>query len=302
MRIVVALGGNALLERGETPDAEIQEHHVLTAVEALVPVCRDHEVVLTHGNGPQVGVLALESESDPALSHGYPIDVLGSETQGMIGYWFLQALENAVPERRFATLICQTIVGEDDPAFSNPSKFVGQVHTKEEADELARQRGWEMRPDGKAWRRVVPSPVPRELVELPVIRALLEADITVICAGGGGIPVVRGADGRLSGVEAVIDKDKSAALLAEELKAEALLILTDVAAVEVGWGTPEARPIREISIAGLRAMDFPAGSMLPKIEAACSFVEATGGFAAIGRLSDASELLAGTAGTAILRR
>lgn len=299
MRIVAALGGNALLERDETPDAEIQQHHILRAVEALAPLSRAHDLVITHGNGPQVGLLALESDADPALSRAYPLDVLGAQTQGMIGYWLAQALHNAVPTRTFAALICQTVVNADDPALAHPSKFVGQVYPRTRAEQLARERNWEIRRDGPAWRRVVPSPMPRQLVELAVIQRLLDDGMGVICAGGGGIPVVRDEDGRLRGIEAVIDKDRTAALLAELLDADALLLLTDVAAVEVGYGTPSARAIRRTSVEELRRRDFPAGSMGPKVEAACDFVQATGHLAAIGRLEDAEALLLGSKGTAI---
>jgi len=299
MRVVVALGGNALLERGETPDAEIQQRHVERAAQALASLCREHELVITHGNGPQVGVLALESDSDHALSHGYPLDVIGAETQGMIGYWLLQSLENAVPEKKFVSLVCQTVVSEADPSFADPSKFVGEVYAEVEAKRLATERGWQIRVDGKAWRRVVPSPLPSELVELPVIQQLLDGGVVAICAGGGGIPVVRDADGWLHGVEAVVDKDRTAALLAEHVGADALLLLTDVAAVEIGYGTQNARPIRRTTPAELRWLEFPAGSMGPKIEAVCSFVEATAGFAGIGRLEDAPAILTGDAGTLI---
>jgi carbamate kinase len=299
MRIVAALGGNALLERGEAPDAEIQQHHILRAVEALAPLSRAHDLVITHGNGPQVGLLALESDSDRTLTRGYPLDALGAQTQGMIGYWLAQALHNAVPTRDFAALVCQTIVNGDDPAFAKPAKFVGQVYERARAEQLAHERGWSIGRDGAAWRRVVPSPRPRQLVELPVIEHLLNSGIGVICAGGGGIPVVSDDEGRLSGIEAVIDKDRTAALLAELVAADALLLLTDVPAVEVGWGTPSAHEIRNASVEELRCLEFPAGSMGPKVEAACDFVQATGHLAAIGRLEDAGALLAGAAGTVV---
>jgi carbamate kinase len=217
----------------------------------------------------------------------------------MIGYWLAQALRNAVPTRTFAALVCQTVVDAGDPALAHPSKFVGQVYSKTQAERLARERNWEIRPDGSAWRRVVPSPAPRQLVELPVIQRLLDDGVGVICAGGGGIPVVRDDDGRLRGIEAVIDKDRTAGLLAELIGADALLLLTDVAAVEAGYGTPSARPIRHTSVADLRRLEFPAGSMGPKVEAACAFAQRTGHTAAIGRLEDAEALLAGSAGTVI---
>jgi len=299
VRIVAALGGNALLERGERPDAEIQQHHILRAVEALAPLARDHALIVTHGNGPQVGLLAVESDADKALARGYPLDVLGAQTQGMIGYWLAQALRNAVPSRSFAALVCQTVVSARDPAFASPSKFVGQVYNRARAQQLARERNWEIGRDGEAWRRVVASPMPRELVELRVIKGLLADGVGVICAGGGGIPVVRDEDGRLGGIEAVIDKDRTAALLAELINADALLLLTDVASVEVAHGTSAARAIRETSLEELRQLEFPAGSMGPKVEAACDFVEATGHMAAIGGLEDANALLLGSVGTVI---
>jgi carbamate kinase len=297
MRIVAALGGNALLERGETPMAEIQEKHVLTAVEALAPIARDHDLVITHGNGPQVGLLALESASDPDLPHPYPFDVLGAQTQGMIGYFLLQALENALPGQVAASLICQTLVSSDDPAFQHPTKFVGPIYTEAQGHRLARLRGWQVRRDGNSWRRVVASPEPVELVEMSTIRMLLGDGTVIICAGGGGIPVCRTADGLLRGVEAVVDKDLTAALLARELSADVLLFLTDVPGVESNFGTSSAQTIKSISPAALRALPFPAGSMGPKVEAACRFVEATGHRAVIGRLEDAVEMLEGSRGT-----
>ena len=299
MRIVAALGGNALLERGETPDAEIQERHILRAVEALAPLSKAHDLVITHGNGPQVGLLALESDADPALTRAYPLDALGAQTQGMIGYWLAQALRNAVPDRSFAAVVCQTVVNRDDPAFALPSKFVGQVYDEAQAQSLARGRGWEVRLDGSGWRRVVASPKPREIVELAVIEHLLDGGIGVICSGGGGIPVVRDKGGRLVGIEAVVDKDRTAALLAQLLRADALLLLTDVPAVEVDHGTPSARAIRHTSVEELRGLQFPEGSMGPKVEAACDFARATGHTAAIGRLEDAEALLEGTVGTIV---
>ena len=298
MRIVAALGGNALLERGEPPEAGLQEVHVVTAVRALAPLAAAHDLVITHGNGPQVGMLALESAHDPAIARPYPFDVLGAQTQGMIGYWLVQALQNALPGRQVACLVSRTLVRRDDPAFAHPSKFVGPVYSEEQARALATSQHWEIRQDGARWRRVVPSPEPAGLPDLPAIRTLLGTGAIVVCAGGGGVPVVV-RDGRACGVEAVVDKDLTASLLARELDADALLLLTDVAAVQDGYGTPQARPIRRATPAELRKRDFPAGSMGPKIEAVCRFSEATGKPAAIGRLADAEALLAGEAGTLI---
>lgn len=296
---MVALGGNALLRRSDRPDADIQEHHVRSAVEALTSVARDHDLVVTHGNGPQVGLLALESYRDPSLGHPFPFDVLGAQTQGMIGYWLLQALENAVPGRGVAALLTQTVVVASDPAFANPSKFVGPLYDEEAAKRLVAERGWDFRPEEGGWRRVVPSPDPHEIVELREVEALLGRGSIVICAGGGGIPVVREPGGRLRGVEAVVDKDLTAALLAIEIGATALVILTDVAAVERGHGTAEAHPILRASVEELRALALPAGSMGPKVEAACRFVEATGRSAHIGQLSEAGRVVTGEAGTVV---
>ena len=299
MRVVAALGGNALLERGQKPDEDIQEHHVQQAAGALAPLARAQDLIVTHGNGPQVGLLALESASDPALTRPYSLDVLGAQTQGMIGYWLARALHGAVPGPPTGCLVSQTRVDPDDPAFAHPTKFVGPVYQEKEAQDLAAERGWVVRPDGSSWRRVVPSPEPLELVELPLIRLLLGSGALVVCAGGGGIPVVADAAGALHGVEAVVDKDLTAALLARAVDADALLLLTDVEAVIDGFGTPQARPIRHATPAELRARSFPAGSMGPKVEAACRFVEATGRMAAIGRLDAAEGLLNRTTGTIV---
>jgi carbamate kinase len=299
VRIVAALGGNALLERGEPPESGLQEAHAVKAVQALAPLAGGNDLVITHGNGPQVGMLALESAHDPALSRPYPFDVLGAQTQGMIGYWLVQALQNALPRRQVACLVSRTRVRRDDPAFAGPSKFVGPVYDEPQARALAAAHGWAVRRDGTRWRRVVPSPEPAELLDLPAVRLLLGTGAIVVCAGGGGIPVVDEA-GSVRGVEAVVDKDLTASLLARQLDADALLLLTDVAAVMDGYGTPQARPIGRATPAGLRARDFPAGSMGPKIDAVCRFVEATGKPAAIGRLADAQALLAQQAGTIVV--
>ncbi|MGW2235182.1 carbamate kinase [Streptomyces sp. NPDC001759] len=299
MRVVVALGGNALLQRGERPDADIQLAGVRRAMQALAPIAAEHQLVVTHGNGPQVGVLALESAADASLTKPYPFDVLGAETQGMIGYWLLQSLQNVLPGRQVCTLLNQTLVSAADPAFDNPTKFVGPVYGEEEAKALAAQHGWTVRPDGAYWRRTVPSPKPRRVVETRLIRQLLESGTTVVCAGGGGVPVIRDESGRLTGVEAVVDKDLTASLLAETLEADALLLLTDVPTVMRGYGTPHAQPINNATPGQLRAEEFPAGSMGPKVEAVCRFVETTGDMAAIGALEDAVDILAGKTGTVI---
>jgi carbamate kinase len=259
MRIVIALGGNALLRRHEAADAVTQRQNVAVAVEALAGLASEHEVVLTHGNGPQVGLLALQGEAYRQVAP-YPLDVLGAESEGMIGYLVGQELVNALGGRPVATLLTQVIVDRDDPAFSHPTKFIGPVYDHAVAEVLATERGWTVKADGAHWRRVVPSPAPRSIVELSTIRLLVEAGVLVVCVGGGGIPVVVDLDGRLRGVEAVIDKDRAAALLARGLGADALLLLTDVEAVERDHGTPRAAPIAQATPQELRALDLPAGS------------------------------------------
>ncbi|MGH8894087.1 MAG: carbamate kinase [Actinomycetes bacterium] len=299
MRIVAALGGNALLERGQKPDADVQEANAARAVAALAPLATEHELVLTHGNGPQVGVLALQSASDPNLSTPYPFDVLGAQTQGMIGYWLLQALQNHMPGRQVASIINQTLVSAADPAFAEPTKFIGEVYDEATAHELAAQRGWTVKPDGPKWRRVVGSPRPERVVETRLIRLLLASGAVVVCAGGGGVPVIRNEDGHLEGVEAVVDKDLTASVLAEALEADVLLILTDVPNVMRNFGTSRAEPILRATPAAIRRENLPTGSMGPKVEAVCRFVELTGDMAAIGRLEDAQDIVEGKAGTIV---
>jgi carbamate kinase len=299
MRIVIAIGGNALLERGQRPDAAIQRANARHAVEALAPLAEDHELVITHGNGPQVGLLALESAADPNLELPYPLDVLGAQTQGMVGYWLLQALQNALPGRQVAAVVNQTLVSAADPAFASPTKFVGPVYDEPAARQMSAERGWAVAPDGEYWRRVVPSPQPQRIIETRVVRLLLGSGAVVVCAGGGGVPVIRDEVGKLQGVEAVVDKDLATATLAESLEADALLLLTDVPAVMRGFGTPRAEPILRATPAALRREQFPAGSMGPKVEAVCRYVEVTGDLAAIGALGDAVAILAGKAGTVV---
>jgi carbamate kinase len=302
MRIVVALGGNALLERDERPDAVIQRRHVRQAAAALAPLAADHQLMLCHGNGPQVGMLALESQADTSLSRPYPLDVLVSQTQGMIGYWLVQELRNAGVAQRTVCVISQTVVDPSDPAFGHPTKFIGASYAKSEAEALAARLGWTIAADGPRWRRVVASPRPLGLVEIETIRSLVDAGVLVVCGGGGGVPVARSQTGELAGVEAVVDKDLTAAELAITLKADRLLVLTDVPAVIRGYGTPGARQIRAIDADALSAMTFPAGSMGPKVEACLRFVRASGQPAAIGALTDAAGILAGRAGTTISGR
>ena len=299
MRIVVALGGNALLRRGQKPDAAVQQENVRRAVAALAPLTAEHELIVTHGNGPQVGVLALQCASDPNLTSPYPFDVLGAQTQGMIGYWLLQAMQNELPDRQVAAIINQTLVEAGDPAFADPTKFVGETYTEEQAKTIAAERGWVVKPDGTGWRRVVGSPRPQRVVETRLIRLLLESDAVVVCAGGGGVPVIRDEHGQLRGVEAVVDKDLTSSVLAEALDADFLLVATDVAHVMKDFGLPTEEPIQRATPGSLRALNFTAGSMGPKVEAVCRFVELTGGAAAIGALDDTVEMLAGTTGTIV---
>lgn len=300
MRIVIALGGNALLRRGESPTAANQRRNVRVAAGALAPIARRHDLVISHGNGPQVGLLALQGAADKP-DETYPLDILDAETEGMIGYLIEQELGNLLPDRRCATLLTQIEVDPDDPAFGHPDKPIGPVCSEIEAQKLAQERGWNMARDGAGFRRVVPSPAPQRIFELSVIELLVSQGVIVICAGGGGIPTVRREDGSLVGVEAVIDKDLASALLARELKADALLMLTDVDAVYRDWGTPDASPICRITPQALCELDFAPGSMGPKVRAACEFVEQTGGMAGIGQLSDALAILDGGAGTVIAR-
>ena len=300
MRIVAALGGNALLERGERPEATIQRQHIRAAARALAPLTYEHEVVICHGNGPQVGMLAMESANDPALSEPYPLDSLGAQTQGMIGYWLAQELRNAGVAWPVAAVITQTVVDETDPNYRHPTKFIGPVYGAREARRLADRFGWTIAADGAHWRRVVPSPEPKRFVEIGTIRTLVGSRTITICAGGAGAPVLENESGQLSGTEAVVDKDLTAALLAHDLHAGALLLLTDVPTVMRDFGTDHARPIHRIDTAELRSMQFPDGSMGPKIEACIRFAEGTGGLAVIGALSDAAAMLTGAAGTTIV--
>lgn len=300
--VVVALGGNALLRRGEPVSAQAQRDNIRRAAQALAQLLIDgHQLVITHGNGPQVGLLALQGEA--AGKAAFPLDVLGAETEGMIGYVLQQELDNAYePSARFATLLTQIEVDPKDPAFAKPSKPVGSIYREADAKRLAEQRGWTIAPDGKDWRRVVASPRPVRILEIDVIRLLVDQGVVVICAGGGGIPVARRDDGTYVGVEAVIDKDHASGLLAAELKADVFLMLTDVAAVFTGWGTPQQKALGDVTPKALAAMDFAAGSMGPKVQAACDFVLRTGGMAGIGALDDAAHILAHQAGTRVIAR
>lgn len=300
MRIVAALGGNALLKRGEPMTAENQRTNVRRAALALAPLVIDgHQLIITHGNGPQVGLLALQAATGSS-EHAYPLDILDAESEGMVGYLIEQELNNVLPDgRMIATLLTQIRVTPHDPAFRDPNKPIGPLYNKIDAERLAAERGWSIACEGTAWRRVVPSPAPIEILEARVIDYLVQCDVTVICAGGGGIPVVERDDGSLAGVEAVIDKDHASALLARTLGADRLLLLTDVDAVYTDWATPKAKPIKSAHPSSINPTEFAVGSMRPKIEAAIGFTNETGKTACIGRLDQISEILAGRAGTRI---
>ena len=306
MRIVVALGGNALLRRGEALTAENQRENARAACKALAPVALEHELVISHGNGPQVGLLALQGSAYKAVDT-YPLDVLGAQTEGMIGYIIQQELGNELPfERHLATLLTMIEVDAEDPAFADPTKPIGPLYEAAEAARLESEKGWKFKPDGESLRRVVPSPLPKRIFEIEAIRALLERGCVVICAGGGGIPTTytdepSPAGRRLAGVEAVIDKDLASALLAIDLDADVLAIVTDVDAVYEHWGTPEQRAIRRATPSALSAAEFAAGSMGPKVRAACEFAERTGRIAAIGSIADTAALARGEAGTVVAR-
>jgi carbamate kinase len=299
---VVALGGNALLKRGEPMTAEVQRANVRSAAPALAAVARDHQLVLSHGNGPQVGLLALQGAAYEEVE-AYPLDVLGAQTEGMIGYVLEQELGNLLPfEAPFATVLTMIEVDPADPAFGDPTKFVGPVYDKAEADGLATEKGWAFKQDGDRWRRVVPSPEPKRIFEIRPIRWLLDKNVVVICAGGGGIPTMYEPDAErtLVGVEAVIDKDLASELLAREVEAELYVMATDVDGVYADWGTPEQRRLERVTPEELSASSFAAGSMGPKVEAAIRFVEATGTRAAIGSLAQIEQIVDGTAGTQVV--
>ena len=300
MRIVVALGGNALLKRGEPMTYEAQRTNVRLAAVALADLARDHQIIVAHGNGPQVGLLALQAATF-APDTLWPLDVLGAETEGMIGYLIEQELMNALPAgAECATLLTRVEVDPRDPAFDQPTKPIGPVYTAEQGKSVGAEHLWSMVAEANGGlRRVVPSPLPQRILGLAAIRVLVDAGICVICAGGGGIPVIRNSAGGMEGVEAVIDKDRTAALLAQELKADALLMLTDVAAVMRDWGMPAEVAIKTITPDALDKMSFAAGSMGPKVAAASAFVRGGGCLAGIGRLQDARAILEGRAGTQI---
>ncbi len=299
MRIVVALGGNALLRRGEPMTADNQRENVRVAAEQIAKVAPGNQLVIAHGNGPQVGLLALQAAAYTSVNP-YPLDVLGAETEGMIGYMIEQELGNLLPfEVPFATLLTQVEVDANDPAFQNPTKPIGPVYSKEDAERLAAEKGWSIAPDGDKFRRVVASPRPKQIFEIRPVKWLLEHGTIVICAGGGGIPTRYNAAGKLEGVEAVIDKDLCSALLAEQLESDLLVIATDVAATYIDWGKPTQKAIAEAHPDELERLGFAAGSMGPKVQAACEFARNTGKVAVIGSLADIEAIVQGKAGTRV---
>ena len=299
MRIVIALGGNALLRRGEPMTVEHQRANVRVAAAALARVATSHELVISHGNGPQVGLLALQGAAYKDVD-AYPLDVLGAETQGMIGYMVEQELGNLLPfEKPLATVLSMVEVDPNDPAFHNPTKPIGPGYEKDEAERLAKENGWSVAQDGNKWRRVVASPRPRRIFQTRPVRWLLEKGCVVICTGGGGIPTMYGPDGKLRGVEAVVDKDRASALMARELSCDYFVMATDADAVYLDWGKPTQRPIRHARPSDLDPSAFPVGSMGPKVESAIEFVERTGKTAAIGALADVERIVKGEAGTIV---
>jgi carbamate kinase len=301
MRIVIALGGNALLRRSDPMTTEVQRRNIKIAAQAIAPLATEHSVVIAHGNGPQVGLLSLQAEAYDG-AEPYPLDVLDAGTQGMIGYLIQQELRSVLPELQVATLLTMIVVDPQDPAFANPTKFVGPIYAKDDADNLAADKGWAFRQDGPAWRRVVPSPEPRRILEIEPITWLLDQGAVVICAGGGGIPTMypSSAPGELVGVEAVIDKDLASELLAEDVSADLLLMATDVDGVYTGWATPQQRRLGRVTPEELAGYAFASGSMGPKVEAAARFATKTGRRAAIGSLADIAGIVAGDAGTSVV--
>jgi carbamate kinase len=299
MRIVVALGGNALLRRGEPMTADNQRLNIRIATQQIAKIVPGNELVVAHGNGPQVGLLSLQAAAYTSVSP-YPLDVLGAETEGMIGYMIEQELGNLLPiEVPFATLLTQVEVDGKDPAFQRPTKPIGPVYSKQDAERLAEEKGWSIAPDGDKYRRVVASPRPRRIFEIRPIKWLLEKGSIVICAGGGGIPTIYGEDGKLQGVEAVIDKDLCSALLAEQLESDLLVIATDVDAAFIDWGKPTQKAIARAHPDEMEKLGFAAGSMGPKVQAACEFARNTGKVAVIGSLADIEDIVNGNAGTRI---
>ncbi|MBV1905045.1 MAG: carbamate kinase [Pseudomonadales bacterium] len=299
MRIVIALGGNALLKKNQPPEAEIQRKNIISAAQAIADIADDNELVITHGNGPQIGLLAIQAENYREVEP-YPLDILNAESEGMLGYQIEQALINTIPEREVVTVLTQVLVDEKDEAFQNPSKPIGTFYPSSEKSRLEDQYGWDVVETSDGLRRVVASPQPRQILELPAISLLIEHGMIVICNGGGGIPVVRDRSGNIRGVAAVIDKDLSSALLARILEADMLLLLTDVDGVYSHWGEDHASLLPQATVDELHALSFEAGTMGPKVAAACAFAEATGKYAYIGHLNKIAEIIEGQSGSKIM--
>lgn len=298
--MVVAIGGNALLKRGEVLSFENQRANMRASASALADAAGANTLVLVHGNGPQVGLLALEADAYKAVPP-YPLDVLGAESQGMVGYIIAQEMGRALPSSHVVSIVTRTIVDEHDSAFGHPTKPIGPVYSTQDADGLAAERAWSMAADGKGFRRVVASPEPKHIVEIDAIRRLVDTGTLVICGGGGGIPVVERAENILDGVEAVIDKDLAASLIAQKLDADRLVILTDVDGVYRHWGKPDASLVEVLTASEVDIGSFASGSMGPKVDAACRFARETGRPAFIGNLNDAGAVIRGEAGTRIIR-
>ena len=311
-RVLVALGGNAIKQAEERGTFEEQMRNVETASKQIASLVRDgYELVITHGNGPQVGNLAIQQEAAVDQVPAQPLVVLGAMTQGQIGYMMQQHLHNILggDGKDIVTVVTQVIVGRDDPDFQDPTKPVGPFYTKEVAKRLAAERGYvvkKVRPTGdRTWRRVVPSPVPLGIAEARSIKRMVEDGMIVIASGGGGIPVIVDERGGLEGIDAVIDKDRAGAKLAEEVEADILLVLTDVEYAMENYGKPDQRPIRVMTLSEARKRmadgQFGAGSMGPKVEACVGFVERGGEAAIITSLEKAADALKGRTGTRIVR-
>lgn len=300
MLIVIALGGNAILQRNQPLEAHLQRANIRKAAESIARVALEHQVVITHGNGPQVGLLALMGQAYKDVAP-YPLDILGAQTQGMIGVMIEQELRNLMPDRQVCTVATQTLVNSADSAFQNPDKFIGPTYTQAEAEQLHKLHpSWAIKRDGHAYRRVVPSPQPLEIVELPALKHIISTgDITLICGGGGGIPVTRDQNNQLQSIEAVVDKDRASAILAESLGAEGLILLTDISAVETNFGHSDSQKIAKVTPNTLENFSFAAGSMSPKVESICRFVKAGGKFGAIGALDQAMQIAQGASGTIV---
>ncbi|MEB3799040.1 MAG: carbamate kinase [Desulfurococcales archaeon] len=306
--LVIALGGNAFLRKGQPKTVDHQWKNVMLAAKQIVDIyMKGYRIVVTHGNGPQVGMIMEWMES---LKDRYPpltMDIATAMTQGWLGYMLMQSIGNELEsrgvDRKVVSIVNQVLVDKDDPAFSNPTKFIGGYYSREEAEMLSKEKGWIMKPDPRGgYRRVVPSPTPIRNIEREAITRLLEEEYIVIASGGGGVPVVE-ENGILRGVEAVIDKDLASSILAQNISADGLVIATDVEGVYLDYGTSKQRIIRRISVDELEKLYeeglFPPGSMGPKVRACIEFVKRTGKWAVIGSLENLEEAITGDAGTYI---